>query len=79
MKKWDIVLDIWANIWFDSMLLSKEVGKSGKVYSFEPAKKTYQILHKNIYDINSFEKNIELNKQMSVIKSRKSKIICGYR
>lgn len=43
-----IVLDIGANIGYPSLLLSKLVGKSGKVIAFEPDKDNLQILRKNI-------------------------------
>lgn len=42
-----IVLDIGANIGFYSLLLSKLVGKNGKVYSFEPDKLNYKYLKHN--------------------------------
>ncbi len=59
-KAGDIVLDIWANIWFDTMILSQCVGDTGKVYAFEPSKKIYNVLSDNIYKINKFEDNIKL-------------------
>lgn len=42
------VLDIGANIGYPSLLLSKLVGKSGKVIAFEPDKNNIKILKKNI-------------------------------
>lgn len=50
------VLDIGANIGYPSLLLSKLVGKKGKVIAFEPDKDNVQMLKKNIRVNNS--KNI---------------------
>ena len=41
------VLDIGANIGFYSLLISKLVGESGRVYSFEPDKLNYKYLKQN--------------------------------
>ncbi|MCC6138419.1 MAG: FkbM family methyltransferase, partial [Bdellovibrionaceae bacterium] len=41
------VLDIGANIGYFSSLLSKKVGESGKVYSFEPNPQILELLKKN--------------------------------
>lgn len=42
------VVDIGAHIGYYTIMLSKLVGESGKVYAFEPDKKNYQLLQKNI-------------------------------
>lgn len=60
VKAGDVVLDIWANIGFDTMVMSQAVWPSGKVYSFEPSKKIFDILSENIYKINTFDDNIVL-------------------
>lgn len=60
VKPWDTVLDIGANIGIDTMIMSKIVGKNGKVYSFEPSQKIFNTLKENIFTINTFERNIEL-------------------
>jgi FkbM family methyltransferase len=58
VKKGDIVVDIGAHFGYFSLLAGKLVGKSGKVYAFEPTHSTYEILqknstqHKNIIPIN---------------------------
>ncbi len=44
----NVVLDIGANIGYYTLLLSKLVGSEGKVYAFEPAPETYQLLKKNV-------------------------------
>lgn len=45
-KRGDIVFDIGANIGTVTLIMSKMVGDSGRVYSFEPA--TFRSLQKNI-------------------------------
>lgn len=47
-KKGDVVVDIGANIGFDSILLASKVGSKGKVYAFEPDPINFSILKKNI-------------------------------
>lgn len=47
------VLDIGANIGYPSLLLSKLVGKKGKVIAFEPDDNNIQMLKKNIKANNS--------------------------
>ena len=48
VNKRDTVLDIGANIGQVSVLLSKQVGSEGKVYSFEPNPELYDCLNKVI-------------------------------
>jgi len=52
---WTIFLDIWANIWYYSLLLSNKVWL-WKIYSFEPQYNNYKLLSENI-ELNWF-KNI---------------------
>ena len=47
-KKGDTVVDIGANIGYYSIMLAKFVGKSGKVYAFEPEPKNVELLSKNV-------------------------------
>lgn len=64
IKEGDIVVDIGANIGFFTLLFSKLVGNSGKVYSFEPELTNFHLLKKNI-EINNC-KNVKLiNKAVS--------------
>jgi FkbM family methyltransferase len=42
------ILDIGANIGLHSMIMAKELSSNGKIYSFEPSKKTYSSLVENI-------------------------------
>ena len=58
IKKEDVIWDIGSNIGFYTVLFSK-LAKKGKVISFEPALKTYEILLKQI-NINGAD-NIVLN------------------
>ena len=48
IHKDDVILDIGANIGYHSLLFSEACGPEGKVYSFEPVKKNYAQLIKNI-------------------------------
>lgn len=48
LKEWNIFIDIWANIWYFSLLWSKIVWKTWKVISFEPSKINFNKLEKNI-------------------------------
>ena len=48
VKEGDVVVDVGANIGYYTIILSKIVGKSGKVYAFEPDVSNFQILTKNV-------------------------------
>lgn len=48
VKRGDTVMDIGANIGYYTVLASKLVGKSGKVYAFEPDRENYILLLKNL-------------------------------
>ncbi len=47
LKKGDIFIDIGANVGFFSLLSSKIIGETGRVYSFEPYVYIYEILKQN--------------------------------
>jgi FkbM family methyltransferase len=47
VRKGDTVIDVGAHIGYFSLLLSKLVGESGRVVSFEPTPSTYKILKDN--------------------------------
>ena len=48
LKTWNIFLDIWANIGYYTLLGSKIVGESWKVFAIEPNSKIISELEKNI-------------------------------
>lgn len=59
LKLGDIFIDVGANTGLYTVLASELIGKSGKVYSFEPASKTYKRLLENI-EFNNCD-NVEVN------------------
>jgi len=46
IKENDIILDVGANIGYYSLIFAQLIGKSGKVYSFEPDPTNFEILKK---------------------------------
>ncbi len=56
LKNWDNFLDLWANIWYFSLLASKIVWEKGKIFAFEPSKIIFQELKRNL-ELNNI-KNI---------------------
>lgn len=60
LKRGDTFLDVWANIWYDSLLASLKVGDTGNVIALEPSGKNYGKLIKNI-ELN-LAKNIQTYK-----------------
>jgi FkbM family methyltransferase len=48
LKKNYTVLDIGANIGLFSLLASNKIGNDGKIYAFEPIKKTNEVLKENL-------------------------------
>jgi len=61
IKPGDTVVDVGAHIGYYTLLFSKLVGPSGKVFSFEPAPQNFSILEKNI-NFNSCKNVILINK-----------------
>jgi len=57
-KVGDVVIDVGANIGYYTVLLADKVGKTGKVYAFEPDIINFEILKKNI-EANNL-KNVEI-------------------
>lgn len=64
IKPGNIVLDIGGHIGYYSVAASKSVGDKGKVYVFEPDKKNYSLLEKNI-KINGCKNVVLINKAVS--------------
>ncbi|MBU1046186.1 FkbM family methyltransferase [Patescibacteria group bacterium] len=48
LKIGDIVIDAGSNLGFFAILAGEKIGTNGKVFAFEPVKKTSEILNKNI-------------------------------
>ncbi len=53
IKEGDIVIDVGANIGYYTLIFAQLVGKTGKVFAFEPEPKNFEILKKNI-EINNY-------------------------
>jgi FkbM family methyltransferase len=75
IKKGDVVIDIGAHIGFYTLFLAKLVGKTGKVFAFEPGKENFALLKKNI-EINGYQNIIAENKAISNL-TCKSKFYVG--
>ncbi len=56
LKKGDVFIDIGANVGLYTVVAAKLVGTTGQVIAFEPSKREYELL----------QKNIKLNKLMNV-------------
>lgn len=54
IKLGDVVLDIGANIGYDTVLFANKVGKRGKVIAIEPDPINFEILQKNIRENKLF-------------------------
>lgn len=54
IKEGDIVIDVGANIGYYTLIFAQLVGKTGKVFAFEPEPKNFEILKKNI-EINNYQ------------------------
>lgn len=48
----DVVIDVGANIGFFSSQVAKMVGRTGRVFAFEPNSKNYELLKKNSVGFN---------------------------
>jgi FkbM family methyltransferase len=73
IKKGDTVLDLGAHIGYDTLIMAKLVGPKGKVYSFEPDSKNFELLKKNV-EVNHFKNVILINKAVN----DKSKVLKFY-
>ncbi len=59
IKKGDTVIDVGANIGFFTLFFRSLVGDNGKIIAFEPEKKNFEILKKNI-QVNNL-RNVEIH------------------
>ncbi len=58
LREGDTAVDVGANIGLYSLLMGKLVGGSGKVYSFEPATKSFEVLLEHL-KLNSLDNVVE--------------------
>jgi len=72
IKEGDVVVDIGANIGYYTLLFAKLVGKSGKVFAFEPEPTNFNLLKKNC-EVNGY-KNIQLIKKAVSDNTEKTKL-----
>jgi len=66
----DTVVDVGANIGYYTVLLADKVGKTGKVYAFEPDKTNFEILVKNI-ETNNLKNVVAINAAVGSISGKK--------
>ena len=64
VKEGDAVVDAGANIGYYTVLLSRAVGPSGKVYAFEPGQECFDLLKKNVEE-NGCKNVCLINKALS--------------
>jgi len=64
INKGDTIIEIGANIGFFTTLFSTLVGKTGKVYAFEPSPDAFRILSQNI-TLNKINNVVLINKAVS--------------
>lgn len=76
LKKGQTFVDVGAHAGYFTLLASKLVGEKGKVYAFEPAFKTCQMLLKNLKDNKC--KNVQVFKKALSKKAGKTALFEGY-
>ena len=64
IQEGDIVIDVGANIGYYTLIFAQLVGKTGKVFAFEPEPENLKILKKNV-EINNFNNVIVEQKIIS--------------
>lgn len=67
IKDGDVVLDLGANNGYFTCLFAQLVGKSGKVFAFEPEPNNFKLIKKNV-EINGYQNVIVEQKAVSNIK-----------
>lgn len=68
IKKGDVVLDLGAHIGYFTCLFAQLVGKSGKVFAFEPEPNNFQLLKKNV-EVNGYNHVVVEQKAVSNLNS----------
>lgn len=58
VEEGDVVMDIGACFGFHTLHLARKVGKSGKVYAFEPQKDMYSLLNQNLFNNELFNTTV---------------------
>ena len=61
IKNGEVLVDVGANIGYFTLIMAKLSGSSGKIFSFEPENKNFEILEKNV-KINNYQ-NVVLEKK----------------
>jgi FkbM family methyltransferase len=64
IKRGDVILDLGAHIGYYTLIAAGIVGNKGKVYAFEPCKKNFTILEKNVCE-SGYKNIILVNKAVS--------------
>lgn len=64
VKPGQVALDIGANVGLYTLLLSRQVGPSGRVFAFEPGPKSYSLLIRNI-SVNGYAQATAANVAVS--------------
>lgn len=64
IKEGDVVIDAGANIGYYTVLMSRAVGSTGKVYAFEPGKECFDLLKRNVEE-NGCKNVCLINKALS--------------
>lgn len=71
IKPGENFIDIGASVGYYSLLAAKKIGMKGRVYSFEPNEKVFNVLKRNI-EINNFKNVIPINKAVSNFNGKKT-------
>jgi len=77
VKEGDVIVDMGANIGYFTLLAARLVGKSGKVYAFEPEPRNLYYLLKNI-EINKYDNIVAVQKAVSDKKGKTTLYLCPY-
>jgi len=76
LKPGQTFIDVGASVGYYTLLASKLVGSSGKVYAFEPAEETQQVLARNLAE-NKIQNVVVYNCALSDNKEFKTKLYLG--